>query len=123
MTNDCIILTCKICSFRLYVAAKVVSFRRSHHKQYMHTNVLMLRNVATRKDARFYVGKRVAYLYKGKNEAKTGGLKSYKGNRVIWGKILAPHGNSGAVRAKFAKNLPTTALGRPARVFLYPSNI
>ena len=65
--------------------------------------------------ARFYFGKRVAYVFK----AKT--LKNNSKFRVIWGRIAKSHGNNGVVRAKFAKNLPPRGIGGTVRVMLYPN--
>ncbi len=101
----------------LFVKAVVSSFRRSLVWQRNHTNILKIRNVGDKKGAHFYLGKRVAYIYKGRT------LKQGTKFRVIWGKIVATHGSNGGVRAKFAKNLPPQALGRTVRVMLYPSNI
>lgn len=82
-----------------------------------HTNILRLEGVNDAKAANFYMGKRVAYIFK----AKT--LKNGSKFRVIWGRITRSHGTTGAVRAKFASHLPGKALGGPVRVMLYPSHI
>ncbi|CDJ36329.1 60s ribosomal protein L33-A, putative [Eimeria mitis] len=102
---------------RLYVRGIVLGYQRSKVNQNPSRSLLQLENVKTRKDTAFYLGKRVAYVYKAKTEKK--GTKF----RTIWGKICRPHGNSGVVRARFRKNLPPKSFGGRVRVFLYPSNI
>jgi large subunit ribosomal protein L35Ae len=86
----------------------------------------------------FYLGKKVAFVYRGKKEVQGSKI------RVIWGKVTRPHGmhlrstletspgnilltvstgNSGVVRAQFRHNLPPQTFGATVRVMLYPSNI
>lgn len=84
----------------------------------------------------FYLGKKIAYIYKGSTEKR--GTKI----RVIWGKVTRPHGESissplqrshmltiltsgksGVVRAQFSRPLPTRSFGASVRVMLYPSSI
>lgn len=98
-----------------------MGYRRNSVRQYRHTSLIRVEGLQTRKDAAWYLGKRVAYLWKTKKAVK--GVRSYEGRRVMWGKVTNVHGNNGALRVKFTKSLPPTAIGRSCRVFLYPSNI
>jgi ribosomal protein L35AE/L33A len=50
------------------------------------TSLIKIENVDDEKAARFYQGKRIAYVYRGKREIR--GTKI----RVIWGKVIRPHG-------------------------------
>merc|ERR1711918_291343 len=78
------------------------------------------------KDAEFYYGKKIMYVYRAHN---TKDVKYEKGEssstrfRVMWGKVCRSHGTSGTVRAKFTKNLPPSALGAPVRIMLFPSRV
>jgi ribosomal protein L35AE/L33A len=55
--------------------------------QSMFTRVLMRANApANHKDPSFYLGKKVAYVYRAQKEVR--GTKI----RVIWGKVTRPHG-------------------------------
>lgn len=102
---------------RLYVKGVVLGFKRGLRNQYVHTNLLKIQGVDDKEAANFYLGKRVAYVYKAHTK------KSGTQFRVIWGRVTRPHGSSGAVRAKFRKNLPPASIGGPVRVMLYPSSI
>uniref|UniRef100_A0A7S0ZBM0 60S ribosomal protein L35a n=1 Tax=Timspurckia oligopyrenoides TaxID=708627 RepID=A0A7S0ZBM0_9RHOD len=107
---------------RLYSKGVVQGYKRGMHNQHPSQARIAVDGLHSRKDVQFYLGKRVAYVYKGSVEKKTVRGKSSK-IRVIWGKIIAPHGNSGVVKAKFSSNLPPKSIGGPVRVMLYPSHI
>lgn len=85
---------------------------RTAHAQHTNASLLKIEGVYNRKDTSFYLGKKVAYVYRCKS-----------GIRVSWGKVTAAHGNTGVVRARFVRHLPMEATGKSARVMLYPSNI
>jgi len=101
----------------LYVKGRHVTFQRAKRTQKPSTSILKLEGVDTIEAARFYEGKKVAYVYRAQKQKL--GTKV----RVIWGKVTRPHGNNGQVRAKFRKNLPTNSLGEEVRVMLYPSHV
>ncbi|KAK2463124.1 hypothetical protein APHAL10511_004779 [Amanita phalloides] len=102
---------------RLYCKGRVLGHKRAKRNSRPNTSLLQIEGVATKEDAQFYLGKRVAYVYKAKREVQ--GSKV----RVIWGRITRPHGSSGVVKSKFRHNLPPRAFGAAVRVMLYPSNI
>eukprot|EP00922_Rhytidocystis_sp_ex-Travisia-forbesii_P002166 GHVS01003126.1.p1 GENE.GHVS01003126.1~~GHVS01003126.1.p1 ORF type:complete len:122 (-),score=5.25 GHVS01003126.1:406-771(-) len=104
-------------SNRLYTKAVFTGYRRSKSNQYPDCALLELDGVRTLEDSKFYIGKKVAYVYK----AKT--VKNGSKFRVIWGKIRRSHGNKGMVRAKFITNMPSSAMGNRVRVMLYPSRV
>ena len=104
-------------SVRLYVKGTVLGYKRGLRNQYVSTMLIKIEDVADQKAAQFYLGKKIAYIWKAHTEKK--GTKF----RVIWGKVMRAHGSNGVVRAKFRKNLPPQSLGGPCRVMLYPSKI
>ena len=102
---------------RLYGKGVILGYKRSKANSYSGITLLKIDGVKTKEDTQFYLGKRVAYVYKAKKEVK--GTKF----RVLWGKVRRAHGNSGTVRAKFKKNIPPKAFGAPCRIMMYPSSI
>lgn len=101
----------------MYAKARILGFKRAKRNQRENTSLIEIENVKTKEDTAFYLGKRIAYVYRAQREIN--GSKV----RVIWGKVMRTHGNSGVVKAKFAKNLPPRSMGASARVMLYPSRI
>ena len=79
--------------------------------------MLSIDGVKDTASANFYLGKKVAFVYKAK-VAKSGSKF-----RCVWGKVTANHGNVGVVRAKFSKNLDPKNIGSTVRVMLYPSQV
>lgn len=102
---------------RLYTKARHLSYQRSKHVTNPDVSLLQIEGVDTPEDAKFYLGKRVAFVYKGNKE------KNGSKIRVIWGKVVRTHGNTGVVRARFRRNLPPQTFGASLRVMLYPSQI
>merc|ERR1711939_279169 len=112
-----IVLSHKMASSRLYSKARILGYTRAKRNQKPTSSLVQIEGVADRKEAEFYFGKRIAYVY----EAQ----KAVNGSkvRVIWGRVTCAHGNSGVVRGKFRQNLPPKSFGASARVMLYPSRI
>ena len=102
---------------RLYARGILLGYKRSKSNCYATTTLVKIEGVCTKEDARFYIGKRIAYVYKAKKEIRN---SKY---RVMWGKVSRAHGNSGVVRTKWQKNIPPQAFGAQCRIMLYPSNI
>ncbi|RCI11107.1 hypothetical protein L249_7301 [Ophiocordyceps polyrhachis-furcata BCC 54312] len=96
---------------------RMLSLDRSRHVTNPGTSLIKIEGVDDTNAANFYLGKRVAYVYRGHREIRGSKI------RVIWGKVTRPHGNSGVVRARFTSPLPTKSFGASVRVMLYPSSI
>ncbi|TEB30326.1 hypothetical protein FA13DRAFT_1733629 [Coprinellus micaceus] len=102
---------------RLYSKGRILGHKRAKRNSRPNTTLVQIEGVSTKEEAQFYLGKRVAYVYKAKREVQ--GSKV----RVIWGRISRSHGSSGVVKSKFRSNIPPHAFGASVRVMLYPSNI
>merc|ERR1712164_67484 len=102
---------------RLYVKGVVCGYRRALTNQKNHTSLIRIQGVDDSEDLKFYLGKRIMYMYRAKTEQN--GTRF----RVMWGKVCAPHGTSGVARCKFKSNLPCSALGAPVRIMLFPSRV
>merc|ERR1711991_949335 len=100
---------------RLHVGGTVLGHRRSKRNTHFQTALLSIDGVKTKEASSFYLGKRVAYVYKGQVARKVSAGKATK-FRVVWGKVVKAHGTNGVVQAKFSTNLPPQSYGRPVRI-------
>ncbi len=80
----------------------IVNYRRGRHTQNPRQMIIKVEGVESREEAEKLIGKEVIF--------KTPSGKEIKG------KITAPHGNKGAVRARFERGLPGQALGKEVTV-------
>jgi large subunit ribosomal protein L35Ae len=92
------------------VRGKHISFTRGKRNTTPSTSLIKIEGCDSIQDAEFYLGKRIAYVYRAQRAIR--GSKV----RVIWGKVTRSHGNNGVVRAKFRNNLPPKSLGANVRV-------
>ncbi|GLB37721.1 putative 60s ribosomal protein [Lyophyllum shimeji] len=104
-------------STRLYCKGRVLGHKRAKRNTRPNTSLIQIEGVSSKEEAQFYLGKRVAFVYKAQREIQGSKI------RVIWGRVTRPHGSSGVVKSKFRHNLPPRAFGAAVRVMLYPSRI
>jgi large subunit ribosomal protein L35Ae len=104
---------------RLYVDGAILGYQRGYRNQNQDVSLIKIKNVDTKDEAKFYCGKKIAFVTRSKADGKTG----KKEFRVQWGKVCRSHGSNGVVRCRFKRNLPPQAMGGRVRVMLYPSSI
>merc|ERR1711966_390631 len=66
---------------RLYVKGVVAGFRRALTNQRSHTSLIKIQGVEDSNDVKFYLGKKIMYMYR----AKT--IKDDTRFRVVWGRV------------------------------------
>lgn len=67
--------------YRLYSKGRILGHKRSKRNSRPNTSLVQIEGVANKEEAQFYLGKRVAFVYRAKREVQ--GSKV----RVIWGYV------------------------------------
>eukprot|EP00483_Globobulimina_turgida_P011061 UN11082 len=95
-----------------------MGYRRSRLNIHPNRSLIKIEDVKSKKDARYYLGHRVLYIYRAptKKDPRTGKPVL----RVVAGKVTGTHGNNGTVRCRFTPNLPPRAHGKRVRVMMWP---
>eukprot|EP00808_Paulinella_micropora_P010999 g68827.t1 len=107
---------------RLYQKGAFIGFTSSLAKQRPGHAMIKIDGVNCKEDTAFYLGKRVAFIYKAKRkQTKARGKES--NYRCIWGRVRRAHGSNGVTICRFRRNLPPKAMGATVRIMMYPSNI
>ncbi|CAJ0846982.1 2332_t:CDS:2, partial [Entrophospora sp. SA101] len=97
----------------LYSKGRILGFKRAKRNQSPNITLIKIEGVTTKEETQFYLGKRVAFVYRAKRE------KNGSKIRVIWGRVSRPHGNGGVVKVKFRTNLPAKTFGASHSIFPY----
>jgi len=103
---------------KLYLRGVVMGYRRTRWNMHFNRALVKVEDVKTRRDARYYLGHRVLYIYRAAKKVDPRTKK--RELRVISGKVSAVHGNNGTVRVNFKPNIPPRAIGKRCRVMLWP---
>ena len=82
----------------------IVSFRRGRRTQNTSQMIIQVSGTDTKEKAEKLVGKTITWQAPGKNK------------KVLKGKISAPHGSKGVVRAIFETGMPGQSLGKKVKV-------
>lgn len=84
--------------------ATIVNFRGSRRRKHGNQMILLVEGFENKDKAKSLVGKTVVWTSPGKTK------------KEIKGKISAPHGNKGAVRAIFEKGMPGQSLSEKVKI-------